>query len=47
MKKQVLIILSMIFVFGTIFAQADLQPIATIKLNKTESVTLKQLNHIF
>ena len=43
MKKQVLMILSMIFVFGTIFAQADLQPIATIKLNKTESVTLKQL----
>ena len=43
MKKQVLIILSIIFAFGTVFAQADLQPLATIKLNKTESVTLKQL----
>lgn len=43
MKKQVLIILGMIFAFGTLFAQADLQPLATIKLNKTESVTLKQL----
>lgn len=26
-----------------VFAQSDLQPLATIKLNKTESVTLKQL----
>lgn len=43
MKKQVLIILCIIFAFGTVFAQVDLQPLATIKLNKTESVTLKQL----
>ena len=43
MKKQVLIILSIIFAVGTVFAQADLQPLATIKLHKTESVTLKQL----
>ncbi|MBO5401211.1 MAG: peptidyl-prolyl cis-trans isomerase [Spirochaetaceae bacterium] len=43
MKKQVLIILAIFLVFGTLFAQNDLQPLATIKLNKTESVTLKQL----
>jgi len=43
MKKQVLIILAIFLAFGTLFAQNDLQPLATIKLNKTESVTLKQL----
>lgn len=43
MKKQVLIVLFVIFAFGAVFAQADLQPLATIKLNKTESITLKQL----
>ena len=43
MKKQISIILLVFFAFGFAFAQNDLQPLATIKLNKTESVTLKQL----
>ncbi len=43
MKKLILIGLATIFSITSVFAQMDLQPLATVKLHKTESITLKQL----
>ncbi len=42
--KRLALCLSLILVTcGTLFAQADLQPLAIVKLNKSETITLKQL----
>ena len=43
MKKILLLGLVTVFSITAIFAQSDLQPIATVKLHRTESITLKQL----
>ncbi len=44
--KRLALFVSMIFmVCGGVFAQADLQPLATVKLNKSETITLKQLKN--
>ena len=44
--KRFALCVSLIFMAGTgIFAQADLQPLATVKLNKSETITLKQLKN--
>jgi hypothetical protein len=43
MKKIVGILCSMLCTIAIATAQSDLQPLATVKLNKTESITLKQL----
>ena len=43
MKKIVLAIFTMLFVSTAVFAQSDLQVLAVVKYNKSESITLKQL----
>ena len=44
MKKRLVLCLSLILAAcGSLFAQADLQPLAIVKLNKSETITLKQL----
>lgn len=43
MKRSLLSVLLLVILAGTVCAQADLQPIANIKLQKTEPITLKQL----
>lgn len=43
MKKSIGILIVALFVSGSIFAQADLQPLATVKLFKSESITVRQL----
>ena len=43
MKKILLSVLMLLATAGMAFAQADLQPLVVVKLNKNESVTVKQL----
>lgn len=43
MKKILLSVLMLLSVAGMAFAQADLQPLVVVKLNKNESITVKQL----
>lgn len=43
MKKIVLALFTMLFVSTSIFAQSDLQALAVVKYNKSESITVKQL----
>lgn len=44
--KRFALCVSLILMAGTgIFAQTDLQPLATVKLNKSETITLKQLKN--
>ena len=43
MKRVLTIVVVLLLSIGAVFAQSDLQPLATIKLNKSESITLKQL----
>lgn len=43
MKKIVLALFTMLFVSTSIFAQADLQVLAVVKYNKSDSITVKQL----
>ena len=43
MKKIVLAFTMFLATAGIAFAQADLQPIVTVKLGKSETITLKQL----
>ena len=43
MKKIIAVLSIMMFAATAVFAQADLQPLAVVKLNKNESITLKQL----
>ena len=47
MKKQVLIILAIFLAFGTLFAQNDLQPLATIKLNNFNTSNSKNMDSMF
>ncbi len=43
MKKIISVLSILMFATFAVFAQADLQPLAIVKLNKNESITLKQL----
>lgn len=43
MKKIVLSLSVLFFATVSVFAQSDLQPLAVVKLNKSESITVKQL----
>jgi len=43
MKKILLSVFMLLSVAGMAFAQADLQPLVVVKLNKNESITVKQL----
>ena len=43
MKKIFAVLSVLMFATFAVFAQADLQPLAVVKLNKNESITLKQL----
>ena len=43
MKKIFAVLSILMFAASAVFAQADLQPVAVVKLNKNESITLKQL----
>lgn len=43
MKKFVLAFMMLIVTAGMAFAQADLQPVVTVKFNKNETITVKQL----
>ena len=43
MKKIVLAFTMFLATAGMAFAQADLQPIVTVKLGKSETITVKQL----
>ena len=43
MKKIIAVLSILMFTTLAAFAQADLQPLAVVKLNKNESITLKQL----
>ena len=43
MKKNIGLFIALVLLTGSIFAQADLQALATVKLYKTESITVKQL----
>lgn len=43
MKRLGFFIAMNLVVFGALFAQTDLQPIATVKIQKSEPITLKQL----
>ncbi|MFI3257828.1 MAG: SurA N-terminal domain-containing protein [Spirochaetales bacterium] len=43
MKRVVTIFLAMVCSLSAVVAQNDLQPLATVKLNGTESITLRQL----
>lgn len=42
--KKIFISLTLLFaVLGSVFSQADLQPLAVVKVNKSETITLRQL----
>ena len=41
--KRIVIALMMVFTSFCMFAQSDLQVLAVVKLNKNESITVKQL----
>jgi len=43
MKRLVYTVAMAVMMTGAVFAQSDLQPIANVKLQKTEPITLKQL----
>ena len=43
MKKIIAVLSVLMITTFAVFAQADLQPLAVVKLNKNESITLKQL----
>ena len=43
MKKIILALFTMLFVSTSIFAQSDLQPIAVVKYNKSQTITVKDL----
>ena len=43
MKKIITVLSILMFATFAVFAQADLQPLAVVKLNKNEPITLKQL----
>ena len=43
MKKIISVLSILMFATFAMFAQADLQPLAVVKLNKNESITLRQL----
>jgi parvulin-like peptidyl-prolyl isomerase len=43
MKRLVITVAMALVLTGAVFAQSDLQPIANVKLQKTEPITLKQL----
>lgn len=43
MKRLVFFIAINLVLFGVVFAQTNLQPIATVKIQKSEPITLKQL----
>ena len=43
MKKIVFSLMSLVLLSISVFAQSDLQPLAVIKLNKNESITVKHL----
>lgn len=43
MKRLALCLSLILAACGSLFAQADLQPLAIVKLNKSETITLKQL----
>ena len=43
MKKLVFSLMSLVLLSASVFAQSDLQPLAVVKLNKNESITVKQL----
>ena len=43
MKKIIAVLSLLMLTTFTVFAQADLQVIAVVKINKNESITLKQL----
>ena len=43
MKKLVFGLMSLLLLCTSVFAQSDLQPLAVVKLNKNESITVKQL----
>jgi len=43
MKKFAIAILMLLVSAGALFAQADLQPLVVVKLNKSETITVKQL----
>lgn len=45
MKRLALCVSMILMTCSAVFAQADLQPLATIKLNKSETITLKQLKN--
>lgn len=43
MKRTIFGILAMLSIAGTVFAQTDLQPVASVSLNRSEPITLKQV----
>ncbi len=43
MKKIIAVLSVLLFTTITVFAQSEIQPIAVVKLNKSDSITLKQL----
>ena len=43
MKKLVFGLMSLLLLSASVFAQSDLQPLAVVKLNKNESITVKEL----
>ncbi|MBQ6056399.1 MAG: hypothetical protein IJL34_01875 [Treponema sp.] len=43
MKRLALSLSLIVMTIAGVFAQADLQPLATVKLNKSETITLRQL----
>ncbi len=43
MKRLLILVFVALYTFSFAIGQSDLQPLATIKLNKTETITLKQL----
>lgn len=43
MKKFAIAVLTLLVSAGALFAQADLQPLVVVKLNKSETITVKQL----
>ena len=45
MKKILLSALMLLTLAGSVFAQADLQPLVVVKLNKNESITVKQVKN--
>ena len=43
MKRLAIVIALFLTITASVFAQSDLQPLAVVKLNKSETITLKQL----